>query len=325
MQKSRIQGCFYGKLDNGKYFCIIDTPGFSDSGGKDYENYETIKNYLIDTQSCIKGIYIICNFQEERFNNAEQKCVKAISDLFPLKNFWNYVSIIFTHYYDKGCDSRVKMKLSIQDSLKQVKENLIQDAYKRNLIDIIPHDKINTLYIDIYNDAIENNINEDNLDDNKKKELQKKKKENEGAYQKLIKDIKDKIKEKPLYDKVEIISKEVILYEENTKFSYNLYNAKIVKRLFYLENKILAIDIMVKGKPHFKERVNTIWNNLKSVIKILKLDKITISSDGIPVISTYPIFLFAHFSGFRTLNLKKLREIFIDEYKKIEIKENIFS
>ena len=112
MSVTKTADSYYGKIDNENYFCIIDTPGFSYKGGNVHNNYETIKNYLIDSKSLIKGIYVICNFQNERFNDAEQKCVKAISDLFPLKNFWDYIAIIFTHYYNKGNDNREDKTLS---------------------------------------------------------------------------------------------------------------------------------------------------------------------------------------------------------------------
>lgn len=57
---------YYGKIDNSEYFCVIDTPGFSDFNGinKDKENYESIKLYLISNNLKIKGIYIIMQFSK---------------------------------------------------------------------------------------------------------------------------------------------------------------------------------------------------------------------------------------------------------------------
>ena len=325
---------YYGKLDDGNYFCIIDTPGFSDSGGKDRENYESIKNYLIDSKSLIKGIYVICNFQDERFNDAEQKSVKAISDLFPLQKFWNYVSIVFTHYFNKGCDSRVKIKNSgvFKDSLKQTKEKLIQDICKRNCIDPISEDKINTLYVDIYDNIQENNIND--LDDDEKEEelesLNKKKKENEKAYKELIKDLKNKIIQNPLYDKVEIIPNEkVTLYEKNDKTtftSYNLYDTEIEKRLFYLNNELLALDLRQKNEPKFRENVNKLLHDIKSVFIINKKLDYILDEKAIGLMFSISFSLYNIYSRFSfiSLNSKKFKELFLKEYEEIKKKESIF-
>ena len=325
---------YFGKLDSNNYFCVIDTPGFSDSEGKDSENYETIKNYLIDSKLLIKGIYIICNFQDERFNEAEQKSVKAISDLFPLKNFWNYVTIIFTHYFNKGCDSRVKIKNSqvFQESLKQTKEKLMKDAYERNYIDIISHDRINTLYIDIYNDIEENNINlnnSDNLDDDEKEELEsliKKKKENERAYNELAKDIKNKISQDPLYDKVIIEEKQkVTLFEEiKNGTSYALYDAEIEKRLFYLGNELLALDLKLISEPIFRKNTNKFWDDFKSFNCYINNEKdlviqnnisfITISNTIIPVsLLLVRLGIFYYINKNLSLNLKMIKEIYSKE------------
>lgn len=262
---------YYGKIDNSEYFCVIDTPGFSDFNGinKDKENYESIKLYLISNNLKIKGIYIICNFQNERFNEAEQKCVKAISDIFPIKNFWDFVTIIFSHYFDKGKDSRIKIKKSndFQNSLKITKEKLIKDVCDRNEIDSVSQDKINTLFVDIYNDIEEvqkNDLDEEELEE-LKKNIDGKKKENEKSYNILIKDIKEKMKKLPLYDEVKFFDNmKITLYEENhTGFldSYDLYEAYIEKRFFYLNGNIVSCDIKLKTKPKFTKNVNKILKN----------------------------------------------------------------
>lgn len=241
---------YYGKVDDANYICIVDTPGFNDNGGeeKDKNNYESIKDFLVDEKALIKRIYIVCDFQSVRFGKSEQTCVKAISELFPLKNFWNYVTIIFTHYFDKGCDSRLKIKKSkvFQDSLKQSLEQLIQDICKDNGdIDTISYNKIKILYVDIYDDVEKIIEDSKDLDDEEREELEesikKKKTENERSFKELIKDIKDKMNNLPLYDEVKIVKNvKVILYEENnsTVFSsYNLYDAEIERKLFYFKKK----------------------------------------------------------------------------------------
>lgn len=271
---------YYGKIDDANYINVVDTPGFNDNGGeeKDKNNYELIKDYLVDTKSFIKGIYIVCDFQSVRFGKSEQICVKAISEIFPLKNFWNYVTIVFTHYFDKGCDSRLKIKKSkvFQDSLKQSLEQLIQDISKDNEdIDKISYDKIKILYADIYDDVEKVIEDSKNLDDEEREELEemikKKKSENERSYKELIKDIKDKMNNTPLYDEVKIDKNvKVILYEENHSTilaSYNLYDAEIERRCFFFNKKLLSIDIKLNYEPIFRENVNKFLHDATNIIK----------------------------------------------------------
>ena len=84
----------------------------------------------------------------------------------------------------------------------------------------------------------------------------------------MIKDIRNKIIQNPLYDKVEIIPHEkVTLYENNnetTFTSYNLYDVEIEKRLFYLNNELLALDLRQKNEPKFRENVNKLLYDIES-------------------------------------------------------------
>ena len=334
MSVTKEANCYYGKIDDNKtddnnYFCIIDTPGFSDTEGNDHKNYENIKNYLIDSNYNIKGIYVICNFQDERFNDAEQKCVKAISDLFPLKNFWDFITIIFTHYYNKGLKSRedIIQSQEFQDSFKKIIEKLIQEVCERNCIDIISYEKINTLYVDIYNDKEENNFILNDLDDDEKEEYLRrttnKKEENKRSYDELINDIKTKINQPPLYDTVTIIlnDKAYLFEERNNK--YDLYEGEIETRLFFLNNEMLAFDYRIKNNPRFIKTVNQMWHNFLNIIEIFKKDK---NIGLIKSVLFYPKVILSNLKQFQSLNLKQLREYYLNEYDKqqLEQKENIF-
>lgn len=188
------------------------------------------------------------------------------------------MTIIFTHYFDKGCDSRLKIKKSkvFQDSLKQSLEQLIQDICKDNGdIVTISYDKIKILYVDIYDDVEKIIEDSKDLDDEEREELEesikKKKTENERSFKELIKDIKDKMNNLPLYDEVKIDKNvKVILYEENnsTVFaSNNLYDAEIEKRLFYFKKKVLSIDIKLNYEPKFRENVNKFLHDASKIIK----------------------------------------------------------
>lgn len=75
---------FYGsiKTDANKeeFFCMIDTAGLCDSDGsaKDKENYNDIRNILINNKCEIKGIFIVENFQDERLDGEEKRLLKLL-------------------------------------------------------------------------------------------------------------------------------------------------------------------------------------------------------------------------------------------------------
>jgi len=120
----------------------------------------------------------------------------------------------------------------------------------------------------------------------------------------------------PLYDKVEIIPNEkVTLYEKNDKTtftSYNLYDVEIEKRLFYLNNKLLALDLRQKDEPKFRENVNTLLHDIKS--QFIISGKISFFFLSPLMLSIFPY----------SINLKKLKELYLQEYEKNKTKENIY-
>lgn len=156
---------YYGAIPTGtnseELFCMIDTAGLCDSSGssQDNKNYNDIKSVLISNKCEIKGIFIIENFQDERLDGEERKVIKAASDLFPLKKFWGYTTIVFTHYYNKGSTSKVQIKKeqigpfcdSLKNIMNQVKERI-------HTIDCIDVNSIDKIYINIDNNVIEKKV-----------------------------------------------------------------------------------------------------------------------------------------------------------------------
>ena len=171
--------------NNQKFVCFIDTAGFCDSKGshQDRSNYNNIKNILIENKCEIKGIFIVENFQTERVNGEDKKIFKCASDLFPIKNFWDYTTIIFTHYYDKGSKKRGKIKKKQEEELSNILEEIIEDIHERiKSIKIIDQKYIHRLYIDIDDETIERKYDLSDEDEkasyeNGTKELQLAKKE----------------------------------------------------------------------------------------------------------------------------------------------------
>lgn len=238
---------------------MIDTPGLCDSSGsnQDKKNYNDIKNILINNKCEVKSLFIIENFQEERMNGEERKVIKAASDLFPLQKFWSYITIIFTHYYDKGSTSRVKIKKeqigSFCDSLKTIMNEVKERIQTIDCIDVNSIDKI---YIDINDDVIEkkdydlNDEEENKLYELGLKDLEKAKKE-------LHTEILKRIKLDPLYDEVrDQGTKRFIIRKDADTFNYIIYEVFIEIRNFYLKKKLIFTDFIYVKDPEFKEKIN---------------------------------------------------------------------
>ena len=101
-------------------FSIIDTPGLYDSDV--LQNDEKIKNNtkeLIAKENLkIKGILFLSNFQNERFDYSEIDSLFQYNAFFPLKNFWDHIILIFTHYYgDPDGDTKEEMRDQSIDNL----------------------------------------------------------------------------------------------------------------------------------------------------------------------------------------------------------------
>ena len=82
-------------------YTVIDTPGFLDTRGEEQDkiNLLYLRDYLSNSAYNIKGIIIILNFLDNKFHKYHEKSLKRIIGLIPLPNFWDYVTIFFSHTY----------------------------------------------------------------------------------------------------------------------------------------------------------------------------------------------------------------------------------
>ena len=254
---------FYGSIkkdaNKEEFFCMIDTAGLCDSEGsaKDREHYNDIRNILIKNKCEIKGIFIVENFQDERIDGEERKVIKAASDLFPLKQFWEHVTFVFTHYYDKGYKKKEKIRDSKEKQFANNIKKIMNEVSERiKSIDIIDDKKISKLYINIDDDVIENRIDQD------EKEMALK----ELGEVKLLlyKEMINKINIEPLYDEVRDAGKQkLIIKKDETSFRYNIYETFVEKREFYLKGKKIFVDFIQCSEPKLKENINKIAYRLE--------------------------------------------------------------
>ena len=148
--KSQTQDtkCYNCEIDNFKY-CIIDTPGYDDSSGNDDNNYKHIKQFLTLNTHKIKGVVLMFSFQDPRFGDSHIKGLEKIVSLIPLKNFWEYITIIFTRTFMDDEDELEEEKKKTLEKFKGAFEVLISAFHKAKDIDEVSFDSIKKVFVNL--------------------------------------------------------------------------------------------------------------------------------------------------------------------------------
>ena len=227
-KKSQV---FYLKLKNGNCISIVDTPGLpdperiSENQSNFYNNhFKGIQKAISDEKIHIKGILFIFNFIFERFDYSQQEALLYYNQIFPLKNFWKHLIVIFSHYFFEPND-----KDSPEDIMK-IKDNVYSIIFNnlinkvKNISDVIDYKQIRFKYYNSYS-HIKNNKQRNNNSKNKEE------------LEIILNDISQ---EEPLFSEIEVVLIKNGLFEENgQKFlveyerieyfdlNHNLLNEKI--------------------------------------------------------------------------------------------------
>ena len=77
---------------------VIDTPGINDTEGKDKEYLKQMADY-VKKHNSLHSIIIVLNFEVDRLAIYLQDMLTIFIKMFPIPNFWDHVSFVFTHYY----------------------------------------------------------------------------------------------------------------------------------------------------------------------------------------------------------------------------------
>ena len=222
------------------YFSIIDTPGLFDTEGfdADINQKKDIKNLICKEKIKIKGLFFLANFQNERFDASEQTSLVEYNALFPMKEFWNRIVFIFTHYYgDPDGDSKEEIQVRSQDCLTQIINNIMEKVKK--VSSTIDFKEIKKEYVNLYS----------------KVKNDKQLKNNDLIKKDLISIISEYIKLKPMFSQLQIFHFEKFNIELNDKYLYDcdltLYldadNNPIYKD-FDILKKYQKIDDNIKGQ-----------------------------------------------------------------------------
>jgi GTP-binding protein EngB required for normal cell division len=259
--------CYYIK-ENIKseiiYYCIIDTPGLYDSRSmnKD-EEHKNLTNDLIAKEDIkIKGILFLSNFQNERFDYSEINTLLQYNAFFPLKNFWEYVILIFTHFYgDPDGFTKEELKQQSDSNLSSIFEDIMKKYDK--VSNPVKFSQLKKIYVNIHS-KIKNPKNEN---------------DNKMYREKIINEIFNLQKKDPMFNKSCVF---YVNYFEVDEYLYDCeltlfldYNSKILNTKFNLikrenKNDIQNLQDLVKNKLEIKIINAQIDNKGNLVEKITK-------------------------------------------------------
>ena len=199
---------YFYKLENGKCISIIDTPGLFDTEMITNKNIDTlhldgITEEISKNHIQVKGIIFLVNFQEERFDAAEQSALLQYNTIFPLKRFWKNLIVIFTHHFcDPNGDDVEEMKECRDKSNGEIFESLMVKV--KEVSEPINYKQLKTRYFNSYFP----------LNKDPKKE-EKQKKRNMQNRDELEIDLNNLIESEPLFSQIEIMRIKDYKIEEN--------------------------------------------------------------------------------------------------------------
>ena len=223
-----------------KYFCIIDTPGLYDSRGFDVDinQKKDIQNLISKQKIKIKAILFLSNFQNERFDFSEQNTLIEYNALFPMKDFWRRMILIFTHYYgDPEGDTKEEIEERSLETFIQITKGIMEKI--KNVSDPIEFQDLNRQYINIFSKA----------------KSDKQIRNNTSIRNKLISEILRYIEYPPMFSQLKIFHFEKYEIEKDDDFIYDcdliIYldaNNNVIKKDFNILHKYPNNEINKKDQ-----------------------------------------------------------------------------
>ena len=157
---------YYYKLTNGKVVCLIETPALAyieDTSKKNNDNIhlERIIKAISESKIHIKGILFLVNFHNEKLDVSEQEALLNYNTVFPLKNFWKSLVLVYTHFYsdpyayeddDEG-EEEMKEIRNVYNG--KIFESLMEKV--KGVSDTIPYKDLKIKYCNSYSEPKNNN------------------------------------------------------------------------------------------------------------------------------------------------------------------------
>lgn len=199
---------------------IIDTPGLSDSDGDDNKIIDDMKKYLIKPDiPRINSILVTISIQENRMDQSLKNLLEELFKIFPLKNLWEHVIIIWTYYSGSASQKKRLEQKALTRFASEFKELTKYVNRTHNLnIDII--DNFNMVF---------NEYDYEETDELLKAENKAQSVQNINRIIDLMKNTN------PLYAEVKPIIKEVELKEEKQIGKFKVMTYENVQYRIYID------------------------------------------------------------------------------------------
>ena len=225
----------YINNENKVKISIIDTPGFSDSDGDDPKIIEDMKNHLTNTNfPRINTILIVISIQEPRIDKSITNFLEIICCIFPLKDFWNHVIVVWTHY--SGSESQKKRYREKAQKFEKEFIELTKSINEKF------HISINTI------NELKMIFNEYDVEETDKSIININEIESKKNINKIISFMKDM---KPIYAKILEPRIEIEQISEKKEGKFIIFENQKVRIREYIdfdEKKIQCKDILLKYK-----------------------------------------------------------------------------
>jgi len=225
----------YINNENKVKISIIDTPGFSDSDGDDPKIIEDMKNHLTNTNlPRINTILIVISIQEPRIDKSITNFLEIICCIFPLKDFWNHVIVVWTHY--SGSESKKKRDKEKAQKFEKEFIELTKSINEKF------HISINTI------NELKMIFNEYDVEETDKSIININEIESKKNINKIISFMKDM---KPIYAKILEPRIEIEQISEKKEGKFIIFENQKVRIREYIdfdEKKIQCKDILLKYK-----------------------------------------------------------------------------
>lgn len=236
---SKVAFYYYKLQKNNKMITIIDSPGLEDTSkiiDKNIDNVhlDEIKNVVSQNHIQLKGILFLVNFQNERFDSSESNALINYNKIFPLPKFWEYILIIFTHYFcDPDGETVDEMKEERDSSNGEIFSNIMNNVKEVSVA--IEYSKLKTKFLNSYCPASKD----------------KQKIKNEKNRKELEDSLNEFCEKEPLISKIEILTIKNHYFKENGKN----YKADLMKiGYFGLGKEPIKEENLYTNKEEVKEK-----------------------------------------------------------------------
>lgn len=266
--------CIKEEINSKKiYFSIIDTPGLYDSNGllNDKMMKNNTKDLISKENIKIKGILFLSNFQNERFDYSEIDSLFQYNAFFPLKNFWNHIILIFTHYYgDPDGDTKEEIREKSNENISIIFSELMERI--KEVSTPVKFIELERLYVNIHSRVkFEKHLKENEEYRNNILEKIYKYTQLEPMYNKLC-IFKFKNVEVKIYNKYLFNAELEIFLDEKNKIINKIFKMKkiIIKDQFIVEKNLVEIN-MVESEIDKKGKLNNKNITKKGLLSEFKL------------------------------------------------------